>query len=553
MRFLSPRKGLIFLWGVALFAWWIRYHPPGVDLLVFDDDARQHVYWTARFQDPTLFPDDLLTSFISSRLFDPPGYRLIYQLGVQFMDPLPFSQLLTLLLLLLSLWLLDQISKEIIPHPRGRLFLGGLFLFFSLYDASGGFPRSFVFPLLLLFLLLLQKRAFLWAAATVLLQAVLYPPIILNTLALAGWDLLRRLIQGPRDRRWLRDFLFLAAVIAVVALLLHSIYGEVDRGTMGKQVTLEEARAMPEFHPGGRSSFFRDNLVSYLLIGRSGIGAIHLIGFAIILATMGLVAGPRAIRLPSLALHLCWTSLLLFALAHLVLFRLHLPSRYTLFTLPLAFMLAIGDSTGGFLEALKPAWARLRRRIPSSAARRWVGWGAFGILLLVYTYLQGHVICRFDRQVVALEPVDREMLAFLESLPKESLVAGHPMDMDSVPLLSRRPVLANRELSLPYYMRYYRQVRRRLMDMLGAYYARRWEDVTAFVERYRVSAMVVRKTYFEPPFLEGRIYLEPFNSAIKAGWEGRTGGFVLADPPRELRCFENERYVVLCWAKKAGG
>ena len=552
MRCLSPGKGLIFLWALALFTWWIRYHPPGVDLVVFDDDARQHVYWTARFQDPTLFRDDLLTSFISSPVFDPPGYRLLYQLGVQFMDPLPFSQLLSLALLLISLWLLHRLSAHVIPDPRGRAFLLGLFLFFSLYDVSGGFPRSFAFPLLLLFLVLREKRAFVWAASTILIQAVLYPPILLNSLALAGWDLFRRFIQGPRHKKWILDLLFLAAVIAVVAWLLGSVYGPGDREIPGRQVTLQEAREMPEFHPGGRSVFFRDNPAAFLLIGRSGIGAIHLIGFAIILATMGIVAGRKALRVQSVSVHLCCTSLVLFALAHLLLFRLYLPIRYTEYTLPLAFMLAIAASTGGFLDAGKPIWARARSALGLGRMPRWLGWGLFAAVLFVYVFLQGHVICRFDTQVVALEPADLEMLAFLKTLPKESLVAGHPVDMDNVPLLSRRRVLANRELSLPWYTKYYRQVRQRVMDMLGVYYARDWKEVDEFVKRYGVGALVVQRAHFQPSFLRESIYFEPFNSTIKARWEGRTGGFVLEEPPRELRCFENERYVVLCFEKVTG-
>ncbi len=89
--------------------------------------------------------------------------------------------------------------------------------------------------------------------------------------------------------------------------------------------------------------------------------------------------------------------------------------------------------------------------------------------------------------------------------------------------------------------------------MLDAYYAHDWKEVKDFVKRYGVAALVVQRAHFQPSFIREGIYVEPFNSAIKARWEGRTGGFVLEEPPNELRCFENARYVVLCWERKTEG
>lgn len=567
-------KRLIFLCGLAVLAWWIRYHPPGVDLVVFDDDARQHVYWTVQYQDPTLFQGDILTSFISSRVFAPAGYRAIYWVGVGviMLDPLTFSQLLTLVLLLISMWLLDGFSKILTTDERGRVFVLGLFLFFSLYDASGGFPRTFAFPILLAFLLLLQRGAFRWASLIIVMGALLYPPMVLNTAALAGWRLMERFIPLVRKdwRRdserglsngwkgggeagitrerflsWFGDILILTAAISLTLLLLFSTYRGQGADVLGRQVTVEEARGMWEFHEGGRSAFFAESPLRYLLVGRSGIGAIHLIGFAIILFVMALVIGPRRILVPTLALHLTWTSLVLFGAAHLLLFRLHLPSRYTLYTLPLAFMLTIAANTGPFLDSVRSKCKGMRVKVFGGKVPIWVGWTTFGVLLSVYAYVQGHYICRFDTQVVAVGPLEREMLSFISTLSRDTLVAGHPMDMDNVPLLARRKVLANRELSLPYYVGYYGKVKQRLLDMLEAYYATDWKALEGFVHRYDVNAIVVRKAHFEERFTKGRIYLEPFNHLAKGRWrEGER--FILADPPRSFRCFENAEFIVLC-------
>lgn len=552
LRKIHLPKGLCFLMLLGVFAWWVRYHPPGSDLLVFDDDARQHVYWTAKFQDPELFQGDLLTDFISSPMMDPIGYQFIYKLGTAFFDPLPLSQLISLGLLLLSLLFLELWSKSLISDPRGRFLLQMLFLFFSLYDSSGGFPRSFAFPLLLGFMAFLQRGATLWGGLVLVLEAIFYPPILLNTLAMAGVWFLGQLKREMVTKTLFRKTLFLAAGCAVSAGLLLLVYASSQAQLFGPQVSPQEAKNMPEFWKGGRSVFFQENTAEFLLLGRSGIGAEYLGGFAVILAGMALLGGIRSIRIPASALHLCWTSLVLFGIAHLLLFKLHLPSRYTIYTLPLASMLAIGASTGPFLEATKGLGLRLKAGefLWRFHSRR------FGLLLVAlilggYAWAQGHVIVNMDTQVAVLDRTQREMLAFLQRLPKDALVAAHPLEADNVPLISRRKVLANQELSLPYQMGYYGVIRQRIFDFFEAYYARDWGEIEEFVEKYGIGALVVNKTHFTPTFLQGRIYFEPFHSFAKKKIEG-AHGFALLAAPGEKVCFENSRFLVLCWEQGEG-
>lgn len=546
LRRLWPPDGLWFLMLLGLFTWWVRYHPPWVELLVFEDDARQHVYWTAKFQDPELFQEDILTEFISSPVMDPPGYQLLYWLGTRLLDPLPLSQLMSLGLLLLSIWLLELLAKGLIQERRGRLLLGMLFLFFSLYNFSGGFPRGFAFPLLIGFLMLQQRGAVGWAGLVVVLEALFYPPILLNTLAMAGVELLGALRRDGWGRGLLRRCGALGVGCVVAFGLLLWVYGPSDRELLGRQITVEEAKTMPEFQEHGRSEFFRESTVGFLLFGRSGIGVEYVLGFGIILAAMVATGGIRILRVPGLALHLCWSSLLLFFLAHLLLFRLHLPSRYTLYTLPLALMLTIGASIGPFLEATRGTWTRLGEYIPASIRGRWARWIILAALAAIYAWAQGHLIVKVDPHVVAIESSELQMLSFLESLPKDALIAGHPMDMNNVPLVARRKVLANQELSLPYHMGYYNKIRDRLFDLFQTYYATDWDVVEQFVRRHRIQAMVVNRDHFKQDFLRGMIYYEPFDSFVK---ERLRGGekFVLTDPPVERVCFENQRFLVLCW------
>jgi len=548
---MRPARYLLLLWLIALFTWWVRYHPWGLDGVVLEDDTRQHVYWTARFQDPGLFPDDPMTRFASSLKIAPLGYQWVYRAGTFFMDPLTFSQVLSLILLLATLWLLDGLLSLFIPEARVRFFLGLLFLLYLthnvVHNVLGGFQRSFAFPLFLGFLILLRKGYFKSALSLVLAEALFYPAIVPNTLAMGGAALLASWKEKPAWGPWLAKGAFLAGVTLLTFAVLHAIYWMGGADFSGSPMTLETARAMPEFHEGGRTVFFRDNPLAYWLTGRSGVGVLHLSGFLVLAVFLLAILGFSRFKTVPLAFHLVWTSLVLFASAHLTLFRLYLPSRYTYYTLSLALLLLIGVNAKPAKEVLLDRIPFLKRRKPR--ASRWMAAAAAVLLLSVYGAAQSFLVCRADPRLVVLEREDLEMLRFLESLPKDALVAGHPLVLDNVPLMASRKVVANLELALPYYAGYYELMRKRLLDLLQAYYAHRWEEVRAFVASYGVDALVIGKLDFNPSSLEGPLATEPFNALVRREMESQ-GDFALEDPPAELRCFENAAYSVLCFQGK---
>jgi hypothetical protein len=302
---------------------------------------------------------------------------------------------------------------------------------------------------------------------------------------------------------------------------------------------------MPEFYPGGRSVFFQHNLFAYFLTGRSGLGLPHLGGFLLVLFAMGMILGWRHLRLPPLVWHLVWTSLVLFAAAHLVLFRLYLPSRYTFYTLSLACILAIGIHVSPCLRALRARWPEKGQ---ASVRLPW-RYRVLGVVvwLVMYALVQSYLISRIDPRLVRLEPQDLEMLEFLAGLPPDAVVAGHPLDMDNVPLMARRKVLVNSELSLPYYLGFYTHMKQRVLDTLQAYYATQWQDVWSFVQSYAIDTLVIRKERFHTFLSTGHIYYEPFQTLVRAAL-GEGPCCALANPPVVWCCFANDRYIVLCFA-----
>ena len=51
---------------------------------------------------------------------------------------------------------------------------------------------------------------------------------------------------------------------------------------------------------------------------------------------------------------------------------------------------------------------------------------------MIFGWIHGRYINRIDPRLVVLDPVDMEMLGFIEQLPDDYLIAGHPADMDNV-------------------------------------------------------------------------------------------------------------------------
>jgi hypothetical protein len=111
---------------------------------IVQDDARLHVFWTARLRDPELFPNDLIADYFQA--VAPPGYTALYWLLSQFLDPLEASKLLLPPLLgLLTALFAFLLARRLHPSPVGA-FLAASLLSWWLWqtpDLVSATPRAF--------------------------------------------------------------------------------------------------------------------------------------------------------------------------------------------------------------------------------------------------------------------------------------------------------------------------------------------------------------------------------------------------------------------------
>jgi hypothetical protein len=517
-----------------------RYLPDLLSPYRFEDDARQHVWWTYRYADPSLFEGDLGADYFSAPTFAPLGYRLLARTFVPWIDAQTYAEIVPFVLTAIVAVLAVLIGQS----ASGGSWLGaaaaGVFALQGgvLARVESGLPRAWAMPVLLFGVwTVLEKR---WATfgVALLLVAVFYPPLIVNLGLFGGsaW-----LIEVLSTRRPPRGLVLMAGCAAAALALVVFAYKTPSPDPMGPKVSEAVARTMAEFGPEGRSHFFADDPVDFYVSNvRSGLGfePWKLAAFAAVLL-VATWAFPRAV--PRVAWLLPATALAGFAAAHAVLFKLHLPSRYTRFALPAFFLV--------WIAAMAPAVVLRLRRHPR-AARVIDALGRPRVLVpvlgVVVAFAAGEAAWRI-RGEAARAPAQGypELIRFVSGLPADTVIAAHPTDASDFPLLTRRSVLACEETSTPYDLGYYAIMKERIEAELRACFAADWKDVDA-LERFGVDLFVVDRARYRRPVDAARAYYEPFRTTVAPALAlAAATGFVLENPPPERIAFQTDRYLVV--------
>jgi hypothetical protein len=504
----------------------LRAMAPGLAPGVMQDDARQHLFWMARFRDPQSFPHDPIADYYQA--LAPPGYSALYRVLSLLVDPLQASKLLPHLLGLIASLCTFLLVRRLYPAPAAAFLAAGLM---SAYvwrqdDLSSATSRAFVLPLLGAQLWALAAGRLRLAVGLIGLGALFNPVSGALGLTLLGLRLVRldgwRPTLAREPSAWLT---FLAAGLLVGAAMLPTYAASVR---FGPTVSATQAREMPEFGPNGRNAFFVDDPYGYWLVGhRSGLN-LHstdsLTGVPLLLEYLPLAAALPALillrrRLPAAAqlsrrsvilVQLLVASFALFFLAHALLFRLYLPTRYVKWSLPLVLSVAGGLALGILIETIA---TRSSRRLLGPALAL-----ALGLCLAAYPASYG-----------AHFPRDRHpaITAYLRDQPKDVLVAGAPLDVDSVPAFAGRPVVVSRDHALAFHLGYYDELRTRARDLIEAYYAESPADVADFAAVYGVDLFLVNEAAYRPTMIaqvwsirRATPAWEPFTSAVAQKLQG---------------------------------
>ncbi|MFN2540583.1 MAG: hypothetical protein ABR514_00235 [Chthoniobacterales bacterium] len=455
------------------------------------DDARQHVFWMRRFIDPTLFPQDLIADYFQA--VAPAGYKFVYWIFAKFgVDPLLLSRILPAVLGLFIAWLAFLVFMQLMPNPRGAFFASVLLgqLVWLRDDLISATPRAFVWPLFLGFVLFLLRGRVVACLTMLALEALVYPQAAFVTLGLLGLRLIKRQDRHLRLSGDRRDYIVFVAAILIFTAAILPFASSTSR--YRPVITAAEACALPEFQRHGRSQFFVRGLSYWADAPRSGLfpnaTPPHILLLAIA-APLCLIFARKKFRSAVLT-QSAIAATTMWGTAHLFLFKLHLPARYSQWFFQIFFAMGAAATIAAVWEAVDDWRERSRQRSATFAARLLsVALALFAAGLLVYPHLKEKFP---DQSYVAAHPA--ELYEFLRTQPKDTVIATLRNLGSLVPVFAQRSVLVSSEHAIPYHKGYYDVIRRRGQDLVRAEFTPRPEELRAFIEHYHVGLIIVGRT-----------------------------------------------------------
>ncbi len=531
---------------------------------VIHDDVRSHVFWMWRFFDASLFPGDLVTDYFQS--VAPHGYTALYRAAAAVgIDPLTFNKLLPLPIALVTTGYCFWLTLSILPVPTAGFLASALLnqAIWNTHDVASATPRAFIYPFFMAFLYYVAQRSLLPALVAVVLQGLFYP----QCLFLSSGVLVLRLLEWrggrPRLSRERQDYLFFATGLGVAFIMLLPYALKIS--DYGPVLTVAEAKKLPTLAGDGRKNFFFDNPIKFWLCGeRSGILPYSWCKYERppeLWASLALplLLWPR--RSPSssakppsppqtslkqvtpqvyLLLQVIAASVGMFFLAHILLFRLHLPSRYIKHSVPMVVAIAAGLSLVLLLEK-GLQWAQRRR-----ASRQ--GLAAFGVVGLVGLYCFGYPLLLDEYpNPDYVTAQSTSMYEFLANQPKDTLVASLSDQANNIPALSKRSVLSSSETANPYHLGYYRQIQARTEDLMAAQYSLDPDVILGFIQTYGIDLWLVDGSAFKPDYIAQNPWLRQIQPTADEAMQRLSQGQqpLIETLIRPCRTFREQGRIVL--------
>ena len=511
------------------------------------DDVREHVFWMFRYLDPGLFPHDPIADYFQS--LAPSGYASLYWLLAQAgIDPLLASKLIPSALSLIAVGYFFGLAWRFF-RSRAAATLTAILFSQCLWlnsDLSSATPRAFFYPLFVAFLYYQVRGSILGVLVAIGLEALFFPPAALLSLGVLALTCLRW-DNGPALSRGSRAYLLFAAAFGLTLLCLWPYLHSV--GAFGPLVTYAEARRMPEFGPEGRVPVFFPSWWDYWVGGNAGIHNLPTRPPWFLAAFLWpvlrrlpeqfplLKAVPRGARpVPQII----GAALSLFAIAHLLLFRLYLPNRYTQSTTRVLLILLAGGVIAALIDAAL-RWAEKRARkswqpaILGLSALLIGGMAGYPLLLPVFptnSYIKG---------------AESGLYHFFARQPATIRIASLSDEANNLPTFCQRSVIIGEECAVPFHPAYYLPLRDQGLQIARAQYSADPAVLRQCVRDQQIDFWLLdrkafSRNYWHKSRLLRQLRLSVPDEALGVGQGARP---VLQRPPPESIAYEDARFIVL--------
>jgi hypothetical protein len=516
------------------------------------DDVREHVFWMFRYMDPGLFPHDPIADYFQS--LAPSGYASLYwvlaKLGI---DPLLASKLIPSVLSLIATGYFFGLAWRFF-RSRAAASLTAILFCQCLWlnsDLASATPRAFFYPLFVAFLYYQLRGSMLGVLVAVGLEALFFPPAALLSLGVLAWDCVRwdkGLKLAPA--RGSRGYLLFAAAFSLILLCLWPYLHRVD--AFGSLVSYTEAKRMPEFGPEGRVPFFFPSWWGYWVGGNGGIHNLPTRPPWFLVALLWpvlrrfpeqfplLKAVPRGARpVPQII----GGALLLFAIAHLLLFRLYLPNRYTQSTTRVLMILLAG---GVVLALIDAALCRAeKRRKRGGRTGELATLGSVAVLLAV---MAGYPLLLPTFPTVSyVKGVTPGLYHFFDLQPATIRIASLSDEADNLPTFCQRSIIIGAECAVPFHPGYYLPLRDRGLQIARAQYSAYPGVLQKCLSDQQIDFWLLDRKAFSRRYWRKSRLLRQLRLSVADQTLGVAQGAtpILQRPPPGSVAYEDARFIVI--------
>ena len=94
-----------------------------------------------------------------------------------------------------------------------------------------------------------------------------------------------------------------------------------------------------------------------------------------------------------------------------------------------------------------------------------------------------------------------ELYRFIAGQPKNTMVAGLGIETSNIPSFSLRSVLFSQELAISFHVKYYQEIRKRIIQVLTAQYSTDSKDIQTVIQNYGIDYWLLDQNAFDPQYL----------------------------------------------------
>ena len=481
------------------------------------DDALQQVYPFHKVHNPELFKGDLITNVMEGYLA-PLHYWLSWGVTYLVGDPIMMAHwvmLIQVLILFVFLFALVYREAGFAAACFACLFLLHTRLFMQ--RITGGLPRGWPAPLLMVFLYFLFKNDHKKILITLFIGCLLHPPATLIAGGTYGLYLIYLYCWGKEGRSaaflHIRNLFLAAPLMAVITLQVVKRPPEI-----GNMVTFKEASELPELkNPGGRFPFtplpsitsnfdifaiqvFKSRLATPMAYSLRPIKQ-NLLSISIVLLLGLYIVYWKLIPIQVSCFFIA--TLVCYALSRQFAFLLYVPDRYLQLPSGLFWSLIISIP---LFQVIKKQTAYSKRIA-----------GTLLLLVIFFAWVGGNTGLQGDMNFNYPRAKNDSLFNFLQKYTKVTArIAGHPTHIDPVALYAKRETYATTETAHPFYQKYFKEMMRRLEISWRAHFAETPEEFYNYLASEQIDYFVFKRSVFYPESLESIAYFEPMNGLVKS-------------------------------------